>query len=151
MNNNIGKFNGAESIQRMRAQQQNAPQVEGQEQETSETVRKPLSKSEVVGMMKDKVGEPTSNVNTGNVTTQEVQGADHNEEEPPKLYTQYSNTDDLRNHGKPGDFVLSVIVGPDGLGYVINYLRADGEIWGYSLTEDEFNNLKDFNGEFFNY
>ncbi len=89
MSNNIGRL-GADAIQRMQqAQQANAPQVEGQNEETSQTVRKPLSKSESVGMMKGNVGEPTNNVNTDIVATQEAQAGEHNDNEPDKNYTIY--------------------------------------------------------------
>ena len=80
MNNNIGRFNGADAIQRMQqAQQANAPQVESQNEEASQTVRKPLSKSEIAGMMKGRVkdlGEPVNNKDSLAGGVQEVHVAD---------------------------------------------------------------------------
>ena len=104
---NVNGRLGADAVQRMQqAQQANAPRVESQNEETSQTVRKPLSQSEVAAMMKGNVGEPTSNVNTDIVTTQEAQAADHDNNEAPKLNTQWKDYGSLRRNGKKGDFCL---------------------------------------------
>ena len=143
---NVNGRLGADAIQRMQqAQQTNAPQVEGENEETSQTVRKPLSKSEVAGLLKGKLGEPTKNVNTGSITTQEAQAADHNDEEPPELKTQYNNIDDLYNHGKNGDFCLSVNIINGQIHYILTYLS--GGVRTQELTEEQFNALQGFDGQ----
>ncbi len=71
MNNNIGRFNGADAIQRMKAQQANAQpqQVDNQEAATqSSTTRKPVSKKDLSDLMKGKaqakdLGELVDNKN----------------------------------------------------------------------------------------
>lgn len=144
---NVNGRLGADAIQRMQqAQQTNAPQVENQNEETSQTVRKPLSKSEVAGMMKGKVGEPTNNVNTGIVTTQEAQAADNEENEEPKFNKQWSNSTDLSRHGKKGDFCIYGVIHLGKLEYRLNYIDSAGKLQWKQISATDFAALSGYDG-----
>ena len=97
-------------------------------------------------MMKGNVGEPTSNVNTDIVTTQEAQAADHDNNEAPKLYTQWKDFGSLRRHGKKGDFCLGVRTIAGKMCYSLYFKNDQGLIERRELSADDFAALSGYNG-----
>ena len=66
----------------------------------------------------------------------------------PKVKPQYQfgNTADLKAKGKHGDFCLGV--NEDGQ-YAVFYINSEGQMHMHSISQEQWNNMKDYNGGFY--